>query len=569
VGTTWFDQYQLDGFFDEVVAPDGSLRPHYRRLGEAMLDLTPEDLARAERRRTAAFRTQGITFTVYGDDDDDDAAGSTAPAHGIERTFPMDLLPRVIPAEEWAHLERGLVQRVTALNRFLDDLYVGGMEIVRDGVIPRWLVLSSDGFTREAFGVPVPLGARCLVAGIDVIRDEDGEYLVLEDNLRSPSGISYVIENRSALTRVLPQLFTGERVRPVDQYGPMLLNALQRVGPASAGDSPNVVVLTPGIYNSAYFEHVFLATQMGVELVEGRDLVVEDHIVYMRTTQGLRRVDVIYRRIDDDFLDPVVFRPDSALGVPGLMAAARAGNVTLANAVGNGVADDKAVYAYVPAMIRYYLGEEPILPNVPTYLLWDREQREDVLHRLDQLVVKPVAEAGGYGLVIGPHATEEELQATRHAIEADPRNYIAQEVVGLSRHPCLVEDHLEGRHVDLRPFVLSGERVDVVPGGLTRVALRKGSLVVNSSQGGGSKDTWVLADEPAEDPAQAAEVTDDGVAAGAPDAGAGRAADAGRDADERGPHRRGPDGRSGETATVDLRAAGDGARADGVPSEAR
>lgn len=549
VGTTWFDEYELGGFFDEVVAEDGSLRGHYRRLGEALADLTPEDLARAERRRTAAFRTQGITFTVYEDDNDD---GTESPAGGIERTFPMDLLPRVIPSEEWAHLERGLVQRVTALNRFLDDLYVGGMEIVRDGVIPRWLVLSSDGFTREAFGVPVPLGARCLVAGIDVIRDEHGAYRVLEDNLRSPSGISYVIENRSALTRVLPQLFTGERVRPVDQYGPMLLNALQRVGPPAAGDSPTVVVLTPGIYNSAYFEHVFLATQMGVELVEGRDLVVEDHIVYMRTTQGLRRVDVIYRRIDDDYLDPVVFRPDSALGVPGLMAAARAGNVTIANAVGNGVADDKAVYAFVPAMIRYYLGEEPILANVPTYLLWDKEQREEVLDRLHELVVKPVAAAGGYGLMIGPHATEEEIAATRAHIEADPRNYIAQEVIGLSRHPCLVEDHLEGRHVDLRPFVLSGERVEVVPGGLTRVALRKGSLVVNSSQGGGSKDTWVLAAEPAEGEDDDATVADeDGTAEGA--AAVLRAADADRRAAPAPSVE--PDGPSAE---VDLRSARSG-----------
>jgi uncharacterized circularly permuted ATP-grasp superfamily protein len=333
------------------------------------------------------------------------------------------------------------------------------------------------------------------VAGIDVVRDEHGDYRVLEDNLRCPSGISYVVENRAALTRVLPQLFAGQRVQPVDQYGPMLLHALQRVGPPAAGDAPTVVVLTPGIYNSAYFEHVFLASQMGVELVEGRDLVVEDHVVHMRTTQGLRRVDVIYRRIDDDYLDPVVFRPDSALGVPGLMAAARAGNVTIANAVGNGVADDKAVYAYVPEMIRFYLGEEPILGNVPTYLLWDPDQRRSVLDRLDQLVVKPVAEAGGYGLVIGPHATDAELAAVRQQILDDPRNYIAQEMVALSRHPCLVDDHLEGRHVDFRPFVLSGQQVDVVPGGLTRVALRRGSLVVNSSQGGGSKDTWVLAPE--------------------------------------------------------------------------
>ena len=485
----WFDEYTTDGFHDEVIAADGSVRPHYRHLVDALGMLTPEDLARAERRRTAAFRTQGITFTVY--DDEEDEAGV-----GVERTFPMDLVPRIIASDEWAHLERGLVQRVTALNRFLDDLYVGGMEIVHDGVVPRWLVLSSEGFTQEAFGVPVPVGARCLVAGIDVIRDAQGQYRVLEDNLRSPSGVSYVIESRAALTRVLPQLFAGERVRRVDGYGRKLLEALRRASPPSGGDSPTVVVLTPGMFNSAYFEHAFLATEMGVELVEGRDLVVEDHVVSMRTTAGLQRVDVIYRRVDDQFLDPVVFRPDSSLGVPGLMAAARAGNVTIANAVGNGVADDKAVYAYVPEMIRYYLGEEPILPNVTTYLLWDEEQRAEVLSRLDQLVVKPVAEAGGYGLVIGPHATEAELEQARAAIIADPRNYIAQEVVALSRHPALIEEHFEGRHIDLRPFVLSGEQVEVVPGGLTPVAMRKGSLVVNSSQGGGSKDTWVLAPAP-------------------------------------------------------------------------
>jgi len=480
----WFEGYTTDGFFDEAVDGGGGLRPHYESIASTLDALDPADLTRAERRRNAAFRTQGITFTVYAEDDE---------STDIERTFPMDLVPRVIPADEWAFLERGLIQRVTALNRFLDDLYVGGMQIVKDGVVPRWLLITSDGFTPEAFGVPVPLGARCLVAGIDIIRDDQGAYRVLEDNLRCPSGISYVVENRSALMRVLPQLFATEQVQPVDQYGSMLLHALQRVGPPAAGDSPTVVVLTPGIYNSAYFEHVFLASQMGVELVEGRDLVVEDHVVYMRTTQGLRRVDVIYRRIDDDYLDPVVFRPDSALGVPGLMAAARAGNVTIANAVGNGVADDKAVYAFVPEMIRYYLGEEPIIDNVETFLLWDPDQRATVLDRLDQLVVKPVAEAGGYGLVIGPHATDAELAAARQQILDDPRNYIAQEVISLSRHPCLVEDHLEGRHVDLRPFVLSGEDVEVVPGGLTRVALRKGSLVVNSSRGGGSKDTWVLA----------------------------------------------------------------------------
>jgi uncharacterized circularly permuted ATP-grasp superfamily protein len=325
------------------------------------------------------------------------------------------------------------------------------------------------------------------------VRDQDGTYRVLEDNLRNPSGISYVLENRVAMTHVLPGAFSDEAVRPVDHYGKALLDALSAVAPPAAGENPTVVVLTPGMYNAAYFEHAFLARQMGVELVEGRDLVVDDHVVSMRTTRGLARVDVIYRRIDDGFLDQVVFRPDSTLGVPGLMAAARSGNVTIANAVGNGVADDKAVYAFVPDLIRYYLGAEPILPNVETYLLWDADQRAAVLEGLDRFVVKPVAESGGYGLCIGPTATDEELASARKRIEADPRNYIAQDVVSLSRHPTLMGDHLEGRHVDLRPFVLSSQDITVIPGGLTRVALRAGSLVVNSSQGGGSKDTWVLA----------------------------------------------------------------------------
>ena len=481
-----FRDYTVDGFFDEVFDAEGEVRPHYAGLLERLERFDAEDLARRERRRDASFRSQGITFTVYGE------------GEGIERTFPMDLLPRVITAAEWAHIESGLAQRVTALNRFLDDLYVGERAAVHDGIVPWWLLASSDGFAREAFGISVPLGARCLVAGIDLVRDGDGTYRVLEDNLRNPSGISYVVENRVAMTRLLPNVFADTPVRPVDHYGRSLLGSLSRVAPAAAGERPTIVVLTPGVYNSAYFEHVFLAAHMGVELVEGRDLVVDDHVVYMRTTQGLRRVDVIYRRIDDAFLDPVVFRPDSSLGVPGLMAAVRSGNVTIANAVGNGVADDKAVYAYVPELIRYYMGEEPILPNVDTYLLWDGDERAEVLERLDELVIKPVAEAGGYGITIGPAATDEELAVCREAIEADPRNWIAQEVVSLSRHPTLVDGHVEGRHVDLRPFVLASDTVEVIPGGLTRVAMRKGSLVVNSSQGGGSKDTWVLAPTHAE-----------------------------------------------------------------------
>jgi uncharacterized circularly permuted ATP-grasp superfamily protein len=481
VTTGLFDGYDPGSFFDEAVAQDGSIRPHYEALVRGLAGFTSHQLAERERVRDAAFRQAGITFTVYGE------------GEGVERTFPMDLVPRIIPADEWDHLEEGLIQRVTALNRFLDDLYVGDQAVVNDGIIPRWLITSSDGFQREAHGIAVPHGARCLVAGIDIVRDAEGTYRVLEDNLRNPSGVSYVLENRAAMTRVLPRVFDDHLVRPVDHYGPSLLGALRRVSPAGADPDPTVVVLTPGVFNAAYFEHAFLARQMGVELVEGRDLVVDDHVVSMRTTHGLKRVDVIYRRIDDAFLDPVVFRSDSILGVPGLMSAARAGNVTIANAVGNGVADDKAVYAYVPDLIRYYLGAEPILASVPTYLLWDQDQRDHVLSRLDELVVKPVAESGGYGMLIGPSASDAEIEVMRKRIEADPRNYIAQEVVPLSRHPTLVDDCLEGRHIDLRPFVLCGDTVEVIPGGLTRVALRKGSLVVNSSQGGGSKDTWVLA----------------------------------------------------------------------------
>ncbi|MBW3657563.1 MAG: circularly permuted type 2 ATP-grasp protein [Actinobacteria bacterium] len=482
--TGLFREYTTDGFFDEAFDAGGGVREHYRSLIERLDDIPPEDLERRERIRDAIFRTQGITFTVYGD------------GEGVERTFPMDLIPRVIPAEEWDVVEAGVIQRVTALNRFLDDLYVGERAALHDGIVPRWLVRTAADFRREAFGIPVPFEARCLVSGVDLIRDHEGTYRVLEDNLRNPSGISYVLENRVAMTRVLPVAFARHRVRPVDQYGQLLLNALRSVAPPAAGEQPLAVVLTPGVHNSAYFEHAFLARQMGIELVEGRDLVVDEHVVSMRTTRGLRRVDVIYRRIDDEFLDPVVFRPDSALGVPGLMSAARAGNVTVVNAVGNGVADDKAFYAYVPALIRYYLGEEPILPNVDTYLLWDDEQRQHVLDNLGSMVVKPVAESGGYGMLIGPAAEEDEIERFRELIENDPRGYIAQDVVQLSRHPTLVGDHLEGRHVDLRPFAIAGERIEVIPGGLTRVALRKGSLVVNSSQGGGSKDTWVLEHDP-------------------------------------------------------------------------
>ena len=465
--------------FSEVFDGDVT-RPHYAPLMERLETLGRANLGERAALLDSIFRTLGITFAVYGDE------------QGRERTWPMDLIPRIIPADEWRHVEQGLVQRVRALNMFLDDVYVGEQAALNDGIVPRWLVESADGYMREGYGIPAPGGSRCIVAGIDLVRDGSGTYRVLEDNLRVPSGISYVLENRVAMTRVLPVAFARHRVRPVNHYGSSLLGALRSVAPPAAAGDPTVVVLTPGVANSAYFEHAFLARQMGVELVEGRDLIVDDHVVSMRTTRGLERVDVIYRRINDEFLDPVVFRKDSLLGVPGLLAAARAGNVTIANAIGNGAADDKAVYAFVPDLIRYYLGEEAVLPNVTTYLPWQPDQREAVLARLDRLVVKPVAEAGGYGIVIGPQATDAQLAAVAETITDNPRGYIAQEVVQLSTHPTLIDGELRPRHIDLRPFVLSGERIEVIPGGLTRVALPEGSLIVNSSQGGGSKDTWVL-----------------------------------------------------------------------------
>jgi uncharacterized circularly permuted ATP-grasp superfamily protein len=479
-----FSDYDRGGFFDEVFDRDGEVRPHYRGVVARLQGLTPDDLERRESIRDALFRSQGITFTVYGDDD------------GLERTFPMDLLPRIIPADEWDVVERGVAQRVTALNRFLEDLYVGEQAAVHDQVVPRWLIHTAEGFRPEAFGIPFPHAARCLVSGVDLVRDDEGAYLVLEDNLRNPSGISYVLENRAAMTRVLPQAFASERVRPVDHYGPMLMRALREVAPPAAGEHPRAVVLTPGVHNAAYFEHAFLARQMGVELVEASDLVVRDGLCYMRTTRGLARVDSIYRRIDDDFMDPLEFRADSLLGVPGLMGAYRTGTVAIANAVGTGVADDKAVYHYVPEMIRYYLGEEPILDNLPTWLLADPEQRAYVLEHMHELVVKPTGESGGKGVFIGPHANEEQLEAERRLVEEAPERWIAQQTVALSTVPTVLPDgSLAPRHVDLRPFAVYGEEIKIVPGGLTRVALREGSMIVNSSQGGGSKDTWVLAED--------------------------------------------------------------------------
>ncbi len=428
------------------------------------------------------FRRQGITFAVYGEEE------------GLERTWPLDIVPRIISAADWDHLEKGLTQRIRALNSFLDDVYQGSRQIINDGVVPRWLVESSSGYLPEATGISVPPGGRCVISGIDLVRDGDGVYRVLEDNLRVPSGISYVLENRVAMTRILPTAFARYRVRPVAHYGASLLATLRSLAPQGV-DDPTIVVLTPGVHNSAYFEHAFIARLMGVELVEGRDLAVDNRVVYSRTTRGLSRVDVIYSRVCDEFLDPVVFRPDSLLGVPGIMSAVRAGNVRLANPVGNGVADDKGVYAYVPAMIDYYLGETPGLPNVTTYLPWVPDEADYIHENLDRLVVKPVAEAGGKGIVFGPDCDDATLAEVATRLRSDPRGYIAQEVIQLSTHPTFAQGGLAPRHIDLRPFVLSGPNgIEVVPGGLTRVALREGSLVVNSSQGGGSKDTWVLAD---------------------------------------------------------------------------
>ena len=476
------DRYRTGAAFDEAFDADGSVRSTYSRIVERFGELDAGELRRLEKLVADEFRRQGITFTVYSEEE------------GTERIWPMDLFPRIIAAAEWDELSRGLSQRVAALNCFLADLYHGDGAAVADGVVPRWLVVSSQGFERNAMGIRVPHSAHCNIAGVDVVRAADGRYRVLEDNLRSPSGISYVVENRAAMAKACSWLFYDHPVQPTEQYGRMLRSTLESMAP-DGQDSPHIVVLTPGIFNSAYFEHAFLARSMGVELVEGRDLVVDDQKVYSRTIEGLVQVDVIYRRIDDDFLDPVAFRPDSTLGVPGLLSALRAGTVTVCNALGNGVVDDKGVYPYVPELIRYYLGAEPIIDNVATYMMWDPDQRHEALARLNELVAKPVAESGGYGVLIGPHATEQQLEEARATIEADPRNWIVQELVQLSTLPSFVGDRLEPRHLDLRPFVLTGERTQVFPGGLTRVAMRSGSLIVNSSQGGGSKDTWVLAPE--------------------------------------------------------------------------
>ena len=468
------DSYSLA--FDEMFDAQGNVRVPYKGI---YAELAPSDASELEARAEAlgrAFIDQGITFSLSGQ----------------ERPFPLDLVPRVISAAEWSRLERGIIQRVKALEMYLDDIY-GDQEILNDGVIPRRLISSCEHFHREAVGIVPPNGVRIHVAGIDLIRDEKGTFRVLEDNLRSPSGVSYVMENRRTMARVFPNLFATHRVRAVDDYSAHLLRALRNSAATNEAD-PTVVVLTPGVANSAYFEHSLLARQMGVELVEGRDLFCRDNQVYMRTTDGERQVDVIYRRIDDAFLDPLQFRADSVLGVAGLVNAARAGNVVISSAIGNGVGDDKLVYTYVPTMIEYYLGEKPLLANVDTYRCWLDDEREEVLDRIDELVIKPVEGSGGYGIVFGPDASDKELATVAKKIRDDPRSWIAQPMMDLSTVPTQIGDALAPRYVDLRPFCVNdGDDIWGLPGGLTRVALVEGSRVVKSSQGGGSKDTWVLA----------------------------------------------------------------------------
>jgi uncharacterized circularly permuted ATP-grasp superfamily protein len=472
-------EYHRDKFFDEMLDESGKIRPHYRRFCSLFESLGTDEFADKRHSIDLAFLRQGITFNVYGD------------SQGTERIFPFDLVPRVIPAKEWEFLERGLVQRITALNLFLRDVY-HEQKIVKDGVIPAFYILSAKHFRREFVNFKVPKDIYIHICGSDLIRGDDGTYMVLEDNARCPSGVSYVLENRRAMKRSFPDMFERIGVRPVDHYPQELLKMLQYIAPPGV-PNPTIVLLTPGAYNSAYFEHTYLARQMGIEIVEGRDLVVADARVFMRTTKGLQPVHVIYRRIEDDFLDPTVFRRDSMLGVPGLVHAYRAGHVSLANSIGTGIADDKVMYYFVPRMIKYYLDQEPLIPNVPTYLASEESDKKHILENLPNLVVKAANESGGYGMLMGPQAATQEIEIFRQRIQADPRNYIAQPMISLSRHPTHVEGAcFEGRHIDLRPYIICGEKTTVAPGGLTRVALRPGSLVVNSSQGGGSKDTWVL-----------------------------------------------------------------------------
>ena len=478
--TIRWGSYRFKGFYDELIRAAGKPHAGLEGVCEYLHGLKDAEIEERKQAAEAAIRVMGVTFRVYSEEE-----GS------IDRSWPFDIIPRVIPATEWRRIEAGLRQRVKALNLFIDDIY-HEQRVVKDGVFPREILDSSRNFRPQCVGVSPPRGVWAHICGSDLIRDKDGTMYVLEDNLRVPSGVSYMLENRLVMKRVFPELFEQYSIQPVDDYASQLYDMLCSIAPRPT-EKPVVVVLTPGIYNSAYFEHSYLAQQMGAELVEGRDLVVgDDDCVYMRTIEGLARVDVIYRRVDDLFLDPEAFNPDSMLGVPGLLRAWKAGNVALANAPGAGVADDKVVYAFVPKFIEYYLGETAILPNVPTYLCMHEKERAYVLANLDKLVVKPANESGGYGMLIGPHASTRECEEFEKLIRKDSRNYIAQPLVSLSTTPTLVDTHVEARHVDLRPFILSGESTYVTTGGLTRVALRKGSTVVNSSQGGGSKDTWIV-----------------------------------------------------------------------------
>ena len=474
---TFYD-YEPGEFYDELFEAKGQPRPDAVPLIERIQTLGMEEVIRRQQAAQVALFKMGVTFNVYSE------------GRGTERIMPFDIIPRIISADEWVILEKGLKQRISALNLFLADIY-GEQRILKDGIIPSEIVLSASGFLKPCVGLQPPKGIWCHITGTDLVRDRAGQWYVLEDNLRCPSGVSYVLENRRVMKNTFPVVFDTMNIQPVEEYASYLLETLLNLAPDHLPD-PTVVVLTPGIYNSAYFEHSFLAQQMGVELVEGRDLVIADGYLQMRTTKGLQRVDVIYRRIDDDFIDPKAFRADSLLGVPGLMEVYRSGKVAIANALGTGVADDKVIYSYVPDMIHYYLSEEPILANVPTYLCWEPKQQSHVLENLDTLVVKAANESGGYGMLIGPHSTLEQREDFAQRIKASPRNYIAQPTLCLSRVPTLIDGEFEGCHVDLRPYILYGKDIYVNPGGLTRVALRRGSLVVNSSQGGGSKDTWVV-----------------------------------------------------------------------------
>lgn len=471
-------RYIASQTWDEMMGPDG-IRDPYKSLLQSIGHLSIEQLKQKDLQAGELFMNQGITFTVYSDD------------AGIERIFPFDILPRIITGTEWDHIEKGIKQRLKALNMFLRDVY-HDQQIIKDKVIPGSLVVSCPHYTREVFGINVPYDIYVHISGIDLIRGEDGKFYILEDNLRTPSGVSYMLENREVTKRLFSDQLAANHVRMVNNYPLVLHNILLSLSPRPVSN-PVAVILTPGVYNSAYYEHTFLARQMGIPLVEGRDLVVNNHKVYMKTTRGLEQVDVIYRRVDDEYLDPLTFRPDSALGIPGLISAYRRGNVAIVNAVGNGVADDKAVYAYVPDMIKYYLNEEPILPNVPTYQLKDPDARKHVFDNIHSMVIKRTNQSGGYGMLMGNSAKDSEIAEFKEKVEENPREFIAQPIIKLSTVPCFIDGKLQPRHVDLRPYALCGPSgIEIVPGGLTRVALREGSLVVNSSQGGGSKDTWVV-----------------------------------------------------------------------------